>query len=369
MLPSFTIEWIIYELSKWVGFRLAERGVKRLIASLRDMPKMDEDILSLDRRIRGEASEEIVSAERNISSAMVYASRSGDKRLLEFLGYLKSRLERFREDFIEFAKDIIDKKENAEGLLYLDYILLSGCFAINETARDLADLLQERDKAKLESSLDEIKAYVRDLERLAHIRVMALGTSDRKFLRILESRYPNIYEVTRSFAAFAYSSSAKKKGLLRRKSYNEICGRAIYVAKILEERYGPVVRLSDFYNEFLKLNPDLDMSIDDLKKSIEILARKEFIGGIETEEDLKYVILIYDYAGLLNVVRKLIKDENEGLTLERLMAETSLPRIYLLKLLERMEEDGISRKAINHDGTVYWYFPGILTKEQAEMIQ
>jgi len=71
----------------------------------------------------------------------------------------------------------------------------------------------------------------------------------------------------------------------------------------------------------------------------------------------------------LNVVRKLIKDENEGLTLERLMAETSLPRIYLLKLLERMEEDGISRKAINHDGTVYWYFPGILTKEQAEMIQ
>jgi uncharacterized protein YbgA (DUF1722 family) len=369
MLPAFTIEWIIYELSKWVGFRLAERGIKRLVAGLRNIPKIDEDILTLDRRIRSEVSEEIISAERSISSVMVYASRFGDKQLLESLGYLKSRLERFREDFIDFAKDVVEKKEKAKGLIYLDYILLSGSFAISETAKDLVDLLQERDKVKLESGLDEIRAYVRDLERLAHIRGMALGTSDRKFLRILESRYPNVYEVMRSFAAFAYSSSAKKS-LFGRKSYDEICGRAIYVAKVLEERYGPVVRLSDFCNEFLKLNPDLDISSDDLKKSIEILAGKEFIGGIESEGNLKYVILVYDYAGLLRVVRKLIKDEDEGLTLEGLIAETGLPRVYLLKLLERMEEDGTSRKAINYDGTVCWYFPGLLTKEeQTETIQ
>jgi len=370
MLPAFSVEWIVYELGRWLAFRLTERAVKRLISSLRNVPKVDEDIFALDRKIRDEASEEISLAGRNISSAMNFALRSEDEQLLESLGYLKASLKKFRENFIVFTKDLINKEGvQPVGLIYLDYILLSGCFAINETARDLIDVIQEEEYDNLSSDLKEIKRYIRDLERIAHVRSTALSISDRNFLRTLESRHPDVYETIRAFAAFAYHSSGKRRGLFKRKNYDEICGRAIYVAKVLEEKQGPVVELRDFYSEFVKLNPDIDISVDELEKATRILIDKGFMGGLETsEEGLKNVILRYDYKGLLDVIDNYVKAEDQGVTLEQLMIATDLPTSYIARLLGQMEEDGTARKVTELDGTVRWFFPGLKAQREAERI-
>lgn len=366
MLPVFSIEWVIFELGKWIGMRLTEKAAKRLILGLRNVPKVDEDIFTLDRKIRDEASDEICLAERSISSAMNLASRSGSEQLLESLGYLKTSLGKFRDDFIVFTRDLTSKEAGQpEGLIYVDYILLSGCFAINEKARDLIDAIQQKEHEKSSSSIDEINKHIRDLERIGHVRSTALSISDRNFLRALESQHPNIYETIRTFAAFAYRSSAKKKGLFKKKDYDDICGRAIYIAKVLEERRGPVVELRDFYSEFAKLNPDIDISFDDLEKATGILVNNGLMGGLESsEEGLKNIILRYDYRGLLDSVHDSVKREDQGLTLEQLMISTGLPRFYIVGLLGRMERDGAARKIIEYDGTVRWFFPGLIAEKE-----
>jgi len=370
VLPAFSVEWIVYELGKWLTFRLTERAVKRLISSLRNVPRVDEDIFTLDRKIRDKASEEISVAVNSISSTMKLASRSEHEQMLESLGYLKASLKKFRENFIVFTNNLVDEEGiKPEGLLYLDYILLSGCFAINETARDLIDVIQEKEYDNLSSDMDEIKRYIRDLERIAHIRSTALSVSNGNFLRILEFQHPNVYETIRAFAAFAYRSSGKRKGLFRRKNYDEICGRVIYVAKVLEEEKGPVVEFSDFYSDFVKLNPDIEISVDDLEKATRILIDKGFMGGLETsEEGLNHVILRYDYAGLLNVIDNNVKMKDQGVTLEQLMIAKDLPKCYIARLLGQMEKDGTARKVTEFDGTVRWFFPGLKAQGQAERI-
>lgn len=369
MLPVFSIEWVAFELAKWIGMRLTERALKRLVRGLKDVPKVDEDIFALDRKIRDEASEEIDLAERNVLSAMNFASRNGNEQLLESLGYLKDGLEKFRDDSLDFAKGLVNKKAvQPAGLIYVDYILLSGCFAINESARDLIDVIQQKEQEDLSTSLKEIRKNIRDMERIAHVRSTALSISDRNFLRILESQHPNVYETIRTFAAFAYRFSAKKKGFFRKKDYDDICGRAIYIAKVLEEKNGPVVELRNFYSEFSRLNPDIDISIDDLEKATQILTDKGLLGGLEiSEEGLKNVILRYDYKGLWNVIREVVKTRTRGVTLEGLMTAADLPKFYVTKLLEQMEDEGTTRKAIDYDGTARWFFPGLKAEREAEM--
>jgi hypothetical protein len=248
--------------------------------------------------------------------------------------------------------------------------VLSGCFAINEVARDLVDVVQQKECDAISSNLNQIGKYVRDLQRIAHVRSIALSVPDGNFLRVLGSKYPNLYEVIRTFAAFCYHTRSRKRGLFRRKNYyNEVCGRAIYTVKVLEGKHGLVIGLKEFYSEFVKLNPDIDISLEDIEKAVEILVTKGFIGGVEASEDgVKNIVLKYDYKVFLDSVRSFMSTDAQGFTLEQLITITDQPKFYVVRLLDLMEKDGIARKAIEPDGTVIWYFPG-LKRVQKENIR
>ncbi|MEM2614988.1 MAG: hypothetical protein QXO15_12315, partial [Nitrososphaerota archaeon] len=124
----------------------------------------------------------------------------GNEELFNSFRIVRKKLEKIG-GLLEAAHELVtEKKSSARGLVFLDFILLSGCFALSEETRDLLEKTFENDVVKIHEITEKIDRHVRKIERLIHIRNTALNIPDKQFLRFLEAEENDVYETFRSLA-------------------------------------------------------------------------------------------------------------------------------------------------------------------------
>jgi len=360
MFPLFSFEWFAYEIGKFVGLRLTERVVKKFYSLLKGgVPKTREEIFTFDRNVRYEAAGEIGASKQNILSGMNFASSLDNEELFNSLAVLRKKLDKIASS-IESAQDIkTDKEFSTKGLIYLDFILLSSCFALNEQTRNLLDKIYINDHEATISMSRKIDEHVRKLDRLLHIRATALNVPDKQFLRFLETEDNDVYEAVRSLAILAYSSEEKRGFFKKGEYYKSLVSRSLYAAKVLEDKIGPEIDFKTFFIEFRKMYPDIEVSPKDLEKALKMLAEDEWILNIEySDKEPKMVWTKLDYRKVLELAKNKEVQTN-GLTLEELMHRTGWSTQYASRILTSLEERGIARKGLEFDGSVKWFFPGL----------
>lgn len=362
MLPLFSFEWVIYELGKWLGIRLTEKAVNRLVFSLKSAPKTTDQFFQFDRNIRNDASGEITISIRNILSTMNIASRCNELEICDDLAMIKNKLENLKRE-IENSKDLLlEKNLHLKGLLQIDHILLVGCFVVNEKARDLIDKMHEKNAIEVKEILEKINEQIRKLYSLLHVRSVTLSNPDPHFVRILEVDFNDVYQALRSLAVLAYSTE-EEKGFFRRSTiHSKLCSRLLYVAITLEESLGPEIDFKIFFLEFKKMNPDIQVSPRDLEKVIKIIAKDGNLVGIENSEDSpKRVWTKLDFQKVFSLAKE-VTINNTGLTQEELVYRTGWSEEYSTRVLDSLLNKGSARKAIDPDGTVRFFFPGLEEK-------
>jgi hypothetical protein len=369
MFPLFSFEWFAYEIGKFVGFRLTERVVKKFYSLLKGgVPKTREEIFTFDRNVRYEAAEEVSASKQNILLGMSFASNLNNEELFNSLAVLRKKLDKIASS-IESAQDIMtDKESSAKGLIYLDFILLSNCFALNEQTRDLLDKIYVKDYEATISISRKIDEHIRKLDRLLHMRATALNVPDKQFLRFLETEDTDVYEAIRSLAILAYLSEEKKGFFKKGEYYKSLISRSLYAAKVLEDKIGPEIDFKTFFIEFRKMYPDIEVSPKDLEKALNTLAEDELILNIEySDKQPKVIWTKLDYRKVLEMAKNK-EVQNNGLTLEELIHRTGWSTKYATRLLEFLEEKGLARKGLEPDGTARWFFPGIKSNHKISEI-
>ncbi|MEM5868044.1 MAG: hypothetical protein QXG39_09030, partial [Candidatus Aenigmatarchaeota archaeon] len=328
-----------------------------LFSFWKGVPKTHEDFLFFDRKVRYEAMAEISSCNQNVLSAMNIALSIGNEELFNSFRIVRKKLEKIG-GLLEAAHELVtEKKSSARGLVFLDFILLSGCFALSEETRDLLEKTFENDVAKIHEITEKIDRHVRKIERLIHIRNTALNIPDKQFLRFLEAEENDVYETFRSLAILAYSEDEKRSFLRKGEHYKSLVSRSLYAAKILEEKFGPEIDFKTFYIEFRKMNPDIDVPPDELEKALRKLVDDQWLLNIiYSAEGSKTVWTKLDYGKILRLVKDNKNYEN-GVTLMELTHITGWSAEYVNSVLQGLEERGIARKGVEPDGTVKWYFP------------
>jgi len=341
-----------------LGFMLSERAAKRLYSCIKGIPKTDKELFDYDRKIRRYALEEINKCRDNVLRGIKSAGFSNDEKLLNYLCLLKEDIEGIR-DLIESSQDI-EKGASAKGLIYLDLFLLTGCFALNEQTQSLLDGMRFNEVDEAQSILGTIRDNARKINRVLHVRHIALSITEKRFLVFLKGEYNDVYESIRDMAIIAYSSSEEKKGFLslfkREKRCESLAGRVLGAIETLEARIGPEIRANQLYDEFKKLNPDIEVSPKDMDKALNILAKAGWI--MYSNEPPRRVWTKIDKDRVL----ELAKDKHiqeKGLTLGELMNKTGWSEDYASCVLNYLEERGVARKAIDSDGTSRWFFPGL----------
>jgi len=167
-----------------LGFMLSERAAKRLYSCIKGIPKTDKELFDYDRKIRRYALEEINKCRDNVLRGIKSAGFSNDEKLLNYLCLLKEDIEGIR-DLIESSQDI-EKGASAKGLIYLDLFLLTGCFALNEQTQSLLDGMRFNEVDEAQSILGTIRDNARKINRVLHVRHIALGITEKRFLVFLK---------------------------------------------------------------------------------------------------------------------------------------------------------------------------------------
>lgn len=329
-------------------------------AYMAGMPTNAKELETYDKATIVQAVSELSSLDQELSFAVNTAFQKGDKDLLSGLHRSRQVLERLR-DSIEFSQHFeIKKKTDPKGLAYIDSLLLTKCFAVSEATRDKFSAASEFHNGDATDFLKKLSEEFRNIDRVAHIRSLAVELPLNQLLRILETDNPDLYKAIKSVALFALSVSDEKKSPLRPgQYYKKISARTLLAARAIESQKGPYIGLKEFYVEYRNLNPDLvNVQLADVEKSLDLLQKDGWISSVEREPDgNKIVIFRLDDKKALEIVDKDLKLQRYGVTAEELGLRTGWSIDYSRRVLVNMEKTEISKRIMGDDTTARWYFP------------
>lgn len=347
-----------------IPLNVSMNAAKKLHKSLTGMPKTAQEMETYDRDTIVEAVSELSSLDQELSFAINLVFSSNDKELLNKFQNSRQRLERLR-DSIEFSQHFeIKKNADARGLVYIDSLLLTKCYVVSEATKDAFGGGIESNKEEKNAFLSKLDCEFRKIDRVAHIRSLAVEVPLNQLLRILEAENPDLYEDIKSVATFALSIDAEKTSIFKKGGVpKKIAPLVLHVAQKLEVEKGPYVGLKEFFLEFRKSNPDKEILHDDVEKALNLLKNQGLIQGLEPQADgVKIVIFRLDDKKVWEIVTGDVKFANSGVTAEELACRADWSVDYSKKVLNCMEEKESARRVLGEDAVTRWYFPGIFSQ-------
>ncbi len=362
-----SLAWLAEELTKSGAITVSTKAVGKLRELLTGIPANAREIESYDKTTINQAVSELSNLDQELSFAVSMALKLNDKDFLAKLDSSRQSLERLR-DSIEFSQHFeIKRNTDPRGLAYIDSLILTKCFAASEATKTAFTQGSEVNKQEIIAFLRKLDAEYRNIDRITHVRSLAVEMPLNQLLKVLEADNPSLYEAIKNVALFALTVEDEKRPLLRRNQYyKKIGARTLIVAHKLEENL-PYVELKAFFVEFKKLNPDLtEVQFDDLDKSIELLQKDGLISQFERQPDgNKVVIFRLDDRKVLEVVDRDAVLQRNGVTAEELALRSGWSVDYSRRVLSNMEGVDTAKRVVGEDGLARWYFPSRFGKEPA----
>jgi hypothetical protein len=362
-----TLAWFAQQLAQSTAISVSTTASTKAGSYLIGMPTNAKELETYDKATIVQAVSELSSLDQELSFAINLAFTARNKELLSSLHRSRQALARLR-DSVEFSQHFeIKKNTDPKGLAYIDSLLLTKCFAISEAAKDTFTAGSEYNSEDVVGFLKKLNEEFRNIDRVAHVRSLAVELPLNQLLRILETDNPDLYNAVKSVALFALAVDSEKKMPLRHgQYYKKIAVRTLLTVRTLEGQKGPYIGMKEFFSEYRNLNPDLtNMQFEDVEKSLDLLQKDGWISGVEREPDgNKIVIFRLDDRKALEIVDKDPSLQNGGVTAEELALRSGWSVDYSRRVLSNMEKAETARRVLRDDATTRWYFPSRFSGSQ-----
>jgi hypothetical protein len=270
-------------------------------------------------------------------------------------------------------------EEEMSQLLFLGELVLLESRSLFEKLQDVERIIYDADEAQISQTFAKAEESLRKIELLHRSRSSSEGFSLNAVVSGYEENVDDVEKLAEKENLFSLEESqllgaiSMNKGSLFKRFMSVVSRKPVFEKEIgdvllsisdkLKTKTGGLVRLPALYSMIKAAKPSLNISLQDVEKTVRALERKGIIPGLREVSGTKIVELVPvtstpDQDTILEMA-----SEAGKLDLEGVLMKTKWTHERATRALKQMEELGIAR----YDVTAReWAFPAFTQGQEAD---